>query len=289
MKGLADAGSLAKETFTEFKRHKSQWLAAAIAYFAMFAVAPLVIVVVEIGSLILGRHQALLDELYGHLASTAGPATAQVVQSIVTTTLAQQRTGLLAQIVGWAVFVAGAVGLFSSLQDALNTVWDVSARATSPLQSLKARLISFAVVFVIALLLLLSVGVTAALTAASAALAHLSPGLPTLTKVADFAASLAIVTLLFALLFEYLPECRIAWSDVWRGAIVSALLFVAGEFALGWYLGRVAISSGYGAFGGLVVFLVWVYYSAQIVLLGAEFTHVYAKRYGSLRVTRSSG
>ncbi len=281
MKALADAGSLAKETFTEFQRHKSQWLAAAIAYFAVFAVAPLVIVVAEIGSLILGRHQALLDELYRHLASSAGPATAEVVQSIVTTTLAQPRTGPLAQIVGWAVFVAGAVGLFSSLQDALNTVWDVRPRGSSPLQNLKARVMSFAVVVAIALLLLLSVGVTAALTATSAALAHLSPVLPAVTKVADFAATLAIVTLLFALLFEYLPDCRVAWSDVWRGAAVSALLFVAGEFALGWYLGRAAISSAYGAFGGLVVFLVWVYYSAQIVLLGAEFTHVYAKRYGS--------
>ncbi len=282
MKGLAAAGSLAKETLTEFQRHKSQWLAAAIAYFAVFAVAPLVIVVVEIGGLVLGRHQALLDELYGHLASTAGPATAAVVQSIVTATLAQQRTGLLAQIVGWAVFVAGAVGLFSSLQDALDTVWDVAPAKTSLPQTVKARLISFAVVLGIAALLLVSVGVTAGLTAAGTALAHVSPGFPAATKAADFAASLAIDTLLFALLFEYLPDRRIAWSDVWRGAAASALLFVAGEFALGWYLGRAAIASGYGAFGGLVVFLVWVYYSAQIVLLGAEFTHVYAKRYGSL-------
>jgi membrane protein len=113
------------------------------------------------------------------------------------------------------------------------------------------------------------------------------PGLPTLIKIVDFTASLVMITALFALLFEYLPERRIAWRDVGFGAGVSALLFVLGQFLLGWYLGRVALTSGYGAFGGLIVFLIWVNYSAQIFLFGAEFTQVYARRFGSLRPDKS--
>jgi membrane protein len=138
-------------------------------------------------------------------------------------------------------------------------------------------------VLAIAFLLLVSLGVTAVLTIATHAIAHVIPGFPTLAKLLDFAVSFAMVTALFALLFEYLPERQIAWRDVWLGATVSALLFVVGQFLLGWYLGRAGVSSGYGAFGGLIVFLIWTYYSAQIMLLGAEFTHVYARRFGSLR------
>lgn len=279
---------LARETFGEFARHKSQWLAAAIAYFTVFAAAPLIIVLVEIAGFFLGSHQRVLDQLYGYMSATAGPSAARGIESIVATTLSQRKAGPLSQIVGWSVFAVAALGLFTSLQEALNTVWDVPPQKRTLLGTVKARLFSFAAVLGIAFLLLVSLGVNALLTLASGALVQVFPQFPALLKVLDFCVSLALVTALFGLMFEFLPECTIAWRDVWLGAVASALLFVVGQFLLGWYLGRAAVSSVYGSYGGLVVFLIWVYYSAQIMLFGAEFTRVYANRFGS-RSTRPPG
>jgi membrane protein len=282
-KAVRDIASLTKDTFTEFQRHKAQWLAAAIAYFTVFAVAPLIIVVVEIAGFFLVRHEVLLNRLYGYISSTAGPSAAHGIQSIVAATFSQQKAGLLAQIISWAVFVVAAVGLFSSLQEALNTIWDVTPEKKTLLETIKGRVSSFVMVLGIAFLLLGSLGVNTALTIASHEMVNLVPGLPSLAKLLDFGISFVMVTVLFALLFEFLPECRIAWRDVWPGATVSALLFVLGQFTLAWYLGRAAVSSGYGAFGGLIIFLIWTYYSAQIMLFGAQFTCVYARRFGSLQ------
>jgi len=280
--------SLVRETLGQFALHKGQWLAAAISYFTIFAVAPLIIVIVEIAGLVLGRHQAVLDELYGYLAGTAGPSAAQGVASIVSSTLAHRKAGIIAQIVGWSVFVFAAVGLFASLQEALNVVWGITPEKRGLFQTVKDRLLSFGLVLGAAFVALVSLGLNATMTAAGAALIQVAPALPALLKVADFVVSFGLITAVFALLFEYLPECRIAWRDVWLGAAVSALLFVVGQFLLGWYLGRAGISSSYGAFGGLVVFMLWTYYSAQILLFGAEFTHVYAQRHGSLHDQPSS-
>ena len=216
------------------------------------------------------------------MSSTAGPSAAHGIQAIVTTTFSQRKAGLLAQIVGWTVFVVAAIGLFSSLREALNTVWDVEPKKLTLLETIKQRLLSFGTVIAIAFVLLVSLGLNSLLTVASAALQHVFPGLPLLLKIADFVVSLVLVTAVFALMYEFLPECRVGWRDVWIGAAVSALLFVIGQFLLGWYLGRAGISSGYGSFGGIIVFLIWVNYSAQIMLFGAEFTHVYARRHGSL-------
>lgn len=279
----SDAVPLAKETFSEFQRHKAGWLAAAIAYFTLFAIAPLIILIVEIAGFFLGEHHSVLERLYAYMSSTAGPSAAHGIQAIVATTFSQRKAGVISQIVGWAVFVVAAVGLFSSLQEALNTVWDVTPEKRSLLETIKQRVFSFGVVLGIAFLLLVSLGLNSALTVASAAMTHVFPGFPTIAKLLDFVVSFAMVTALFALLFEFLPECRIAWRDVWWGAGASALLFVVGQFLLGWYLGRAGVSSGYGSFGGIVVFLIWVNYSAQIMLFGAEFTHVYARRCGSMR------
>jgi membrane protein len=280
---LAEVVPLAREAFAQYRRHRGQWLAAAIAYFTMFAIAPLVIVIVEIAGLFLGHHQAVLNALYGYLAQTAGPSASHGIASIVTASLSQRRAGLIAQIVGWAVFLLGAMGLFTSLQDALNIVWDVDPPKKSIVQTVAGRLFSFGMVLCMAFVLLVSLGLNSALTIAGSAMSQVLPLLPTLIKGVDFVVSLALITLVFSLLFEYLPDCRIAWRDVWLGAGVSALLFVIGQFALGWYLGRPGISSSYGSFGGIVVFMLWAYYSAQILLLGAEFTRVYAAKFGSLR------
>ncbi|MBV8198454.1 MAG: YihY/virulence factor BrkB family protein [Candidatus Eremiobacteraeota bacterium] len=274
---------LAKETLSEFARHKSQWLAAAISYFTMVAIAPLIIVIVEIAGLFLGHHRVVLHHLYGYLASTAGPSAAHGIQTIVAATFSQRKAGVFAQVVGWVVFALAAIGLFSSLQEALNTIWDVTPEKRTLLETAKGRLLSFGMVLGMAFVLLVSLGINSAMTVAASALAGVAPIFPSAMKILDFMVSFGLITLVFALLYEYLPDCRVSWRDVWLGAAVSALLFVVGQFLLGWYLGRAGISSSYGNFGSLVVFLVWAFYSAQILLIGAEFTHVYARRLGSQR------
>jgi|HubBroStandDraft_6_1064221.scaffolds.fasta_scaffold32871_6 membrane protein len=263
---------LLRATWAAYQRHNSQWLAAALAYFAAFAVAPLIIVVVAIAGAFLHGHQSAINEIYTRLP---GPETVAVRQ-IVSGTLGLPRHGLIAQIAGWAFFVIAALGLFGSLQFALNTTWDVTPQKMGIWQTVRRRAVSFALMLTVAALLLLSVIADSALTAVLAYLPHAFGGQATLVKGADSALSLAIVWLLFAVLFEFLPDARIAWRDVWIGAGITAALFVAGQFLLGFYLGRAGISSAYGAFGSLVVFLLWANYSAQIVLFGAEFTHVYA-------------
>ncbi len=276
-----DALPLLKQTYADFQRHNAQWLAAAIAYFTLFAMAPLLIVLAQIVALFLGQHQDVLAQLYTYLTHNAGQAAAAGVSSIVNATMTEKRTGTLAQIIGWAVFVFAAIGLFNAWQQALNIVWDVQPKKQSIVTLIWSKTLGFLVVIGIAVVLLLSVGLNAALTIAGNGLAGIAPWVPTLMKVIDGIVSFGVLTAVFALLFEYLPECRIEWRDVWPGAAVTSVLFVAGQFLLGWYLGRAGISSGFGAFGGLVVFLVWANYSAQIMLLGAEFTHVYARRFGS--------
>lgn len=273
--------SLAKESFAEFQRHRSQWLAAAIAYFTTFAAAPLIIVVVELAGFALGRHRETLNALYGYLQQSAGKSAADGIQAIVQSTFSQPHKGEIAQIVSWVVFVFAALGLFGALQQALNIVWDVEPPKQGILAMIWTRVVSFGMVVIVAVLLLASVALNSVLTAGAQGLASENPAFPVIAKILDFVVSWAVVTVLFALIFEYLPSCRIEWRDVWHGAAISSLLFVIGQFLLGWYLGRAGIASTYGAFGGLIAFLIWVNYSAQIMLFGAEFTHVYARRHGS--------
>jgi membrane protein len=268
-----------RATWAAYQRHNSQWLAAALAYFAAFAVAPLIIVVVAIAGAFLHGHLSAVDEIY---TRWPGPETV-AMREIVAATLGQPRHGLIAQVAGWAFFAIAALGLFGSLQFALNVTWDVTPKKMGIWQTVRRRTVNFAMMLSVAALLLLSVVADAALTAVMAYLPHAFGGQATLVKGADFVLSFAIVWLLFAVLFEFLPDARIAWRDVWIGAGITALLFVAGQFLLGLYLGRVGVGSAYGAFGSLVVFLLWANYSAQIVLFGAEFTHVYALHRSTLQ------
>ena len=273
---------LFKNAWTEFQAKNGQWLAAALAYFAAFAIAPLIIVLVEIAGVFLGGHQSALNTIFGYLKRDAGPG-AGAIQSIVQATFNQHRAGTLAEIIGWIVFFLAAIGLFNALQYALNTIWEAQPKRSGLREAIAQRAWAFLVILGVALLLLISMGLNAGLTIMSAALVHVSPIFPTLMKIADFVISFGVLWLAFAFVFEYLPEIRIEWQDVWAGGAVTSFLFVVGQFLLGWYLGRAGIASGYGAFGSLVVFLIWVNYSAQIVLFGAALTRVYARTYGSKR------
>lgn len=278
---------VARESWTEFQRHNAQWLAAALAYFAAFAVAPLIIVLVEIAGLVIKDHQRVLNVIFGYLQQDAG-AGAYAVKQIVSATFDQTRKGIVAEIVGWVVLVVAAVGLFASVQFALNTLWDIRPKKLTLKQAIRQRASSFGVTLGIAVLLLLSIGINALLTIMASYLTHIFAGFATLLKIVDFLVSFGVLWAAFALLYEYLPERLIEWRDVWAGAALTAFLFVVGQFLLGWYLGRAGVSSGYGAFGSIVAFLIWVNYSAQIVLFGAQLTHVYARRYGSLAAPSSN-
>lgn len=268
--------ALAKDTWSSYQRHNGQWLAAALAYFAAFAIAPLIIVVVEIAGFFLHSHQQALHAIYSAMPAAGGTA----VRQIVSATFMHPRQSVLAQIVGWAVFVVAALGLFSSLQFALNAVWDVEQQRRGLWQTIRERAWSFCMMLVAALLLMLSIAFNTVLNTFSTSLAHHGAAVAGAGKVTDFVVSFLVVWVLFTVLFEYLPDTRIAWRDVWGGAGITALLFVIGQSLLGWYLGCAAVASIYGAFGSLVIFLLWANYSSQIVLLGAEFTHVYAQRRG---------
>jgi membrane protein len=276
---------LLKDTFASFQRHHDQWLAAAIAYFAVFATAPLIIVVVGIAGLVLGHHEGILNEVYGSIQRTAGKSAADGLAAIVTAGFASKRTGFFAQVVAWVVFGLAALGLFTSLQEAFNIVWDVDSGKQSFLKTLRERALSFVVVVGIAFALLAGLAASTFLTVVTHRLTELFPSAPALTTVAGILASVAAFTALFALLFEYLPERHVDWRDVWHGAVATSFLFVAGQFLLAWYLGRAGISSTFGVFGSLVLFMLWVNYSTQILLLGAEFTQVCAKR----RLERAAG
>jgi membrane protein len=271
--------SLLRETWAAYQRHNAQWLAAALAYFAAFAVAPLIIVVVEIAGFVVHSHKHVLDLIFNYIQRDVGSGS-DAVRQIVAATFNQPRHNVLAQIVGWAIFVLAAVGLFGSLQFALNTAWGAE-QPQGLWQNLRQKVVGFAMMLFVAALLLASLFANAALSTASSYLAHLFAGLATLAQIADFIMTFALVWLLFAMLFRYLPNCRIGWHDVWLGAGITALLFTIGQFLLGFYLGRAGLSSTYGAFGSLVAFLLWANYSAQIFLFGAEFTHVYATHHGT--------
>jgi membrane protein len=279
----AELVDLAKQTFAEFSRHQGQWLAAGIAYFTMFAIAPLIIVTVEIAGFILGAHQALLHQLYGYLSRHAGQSAAHGIESIVSATFSQRRAGVIGEIIGWCVLVLAAVGLFSAVQQALDTLWDVAPQKRSLLQNLLSRLHSFAMMLAVALILLFSIGLNALATLALALGPSALASASFVVGIADFVISLVLLTAGFALCYKYLPDCRVAWRDVGIGATISAVLFLIGQRLLGWYLATAGISSTYGTFGGLFVFLLWVYYSSQILLIGAQFTQVYSKKFGSAR------
>lgn len=279
---------LFKTTWSEFQRHNAQWLAAALAYFTAFAIAPLIIILVEIAGLVLGNNERASSEIFSYLRRDAG-AGASAVQAIVQTTMHQPRTGTIAQIIGWAVFAIAAIGLLNALQFALNTIWDVKPKRTGIWQAISSRWTAFLGILGVAVLLFLSIMLNTVLTILSGYMVHLGPFFPTFAKILDFIVSFVVLWAAFAFLYEYLPETKIAWRDVWVGAAFTSFMFVAGQFLLGWYLGRAGLSSGYGAFGSLVIFLIWANYSAQIVLFGAEFTHVYADRRRSFASRSTTG
>ena len=254
-------------------------LGASLAYYTLFAIAPVLLVATAVAGMAFGA-EAVRGEIVGQLDHLVGREGARAVQSLLEGA-SQRRAGILATILGSVTFVIAATGAFLELQAALNTIWRVKRRAGHVKAFILDRVRSFGLVVAIGFLLMVSLAVTAALAAFGGWLARRSPGIPLLFGGLTTCVSLVVTTGLFALLFRFLPDVRLGWRHVTTGAIVTAVLFTIGQQLIGLYLGQSSMASSYGAAGSVMILLLWVYYSCQIVLFGAEFTRVYAQRHGA--------
>lgn len=255
-------------------------LGAALAYYTLFAIAPVLLVATGIAGLVFST-DAVRGEIVNQLDRLVGREGAQAVQSLLDGA-SQRRAGLLATTVGGIAFVVAATGAFLELQAALNTIWRVKPNPGAHLKAFVIdRLRSFGLVIAIGFLLMVSLAVTAALAAFSAWLSRHSSSVPLMWSGVQILVSLVGTTALFALLYRVLPDVHLGWRDVTTGAFVTAVLFTFGQQVIGLYLGQSSMASSYGAAGSVMILLLWVYYSCQIVLLGAEFTRVYAEQRGT--------
>lgn len=271
---------LLQETFKEWQEDKASRLAAALAYYTVFSLTPLLVLAIAIAGAIFGE-EAARGEIVGQIEGLVGIEGAKVIQTAIENAN-QPDISSVASLISVAILLLSASGVFAQLQDALNTIWNVSTKPGRGIKNfVRKRLLSFSAVLGIGFLLMVSLIISAILSGLSTYARGLIPGADFLWQILDFALSLGIITLLFALIYKFLPDVKITWSDVWIGAFITAILFTIGKFGLGLYLGRGSFGSTYGAAGSLVIILAWVYYSAQILFFGAEFTQVYARRYGS--------
>ena len=277
---LKKAFTFAKTIISAWSDHAAPRMGASVAFYTVFSIAPLFLIVLAIAGFCFGP-EAAHKQLFGQIQGLVGSQGAEAIQAIVTAA-DKPKTGILATIAAVVTLIIGATGVFAELQAALNSIWNVRLKPGAGLRNfIKVRLLSFAMVVVIGFLLLVSLVISAALAALGKYLSGLIPEQEVLWHIVNFLISLGVITVLFALIFKVLPDVKIAWRDVWIGALITALLFDLGKFLIGLYLGRGSFASAYGAFGSLVVVLMWVYYSAQIIFLGAEFTRMYAVEYGS--------
>lgn len=272
--------SLLKETFQEWQEDNASLLASSLAYYTIFSLAPLLILIIAIVGAIFGE-EAARGEIVSQIRGLVGVEGAKVIETAIANS-AQPETSRWASFISVVVLFFGASGVFGQLQEALNTIWNVKAKPGLNITNLiKKRILSFTAVIGIGFLLLVSLVINAALSALNHYLSGFLPGGDFVWQFVNFASSFAVVAFLFALMYKFLPDVHIAWRDVTVGAIITALLFTIGKSLLGAYLGSGSFGSTYGAAGSLVVILLWVYYSAQILFFGAEFTQIFAKRYGS--------
>lgn len=277
---LKESWEVLKQAGLEWVEDNAARLGAALAFYSILSLAPLVVIAIAIAGMVFGE-EAARGQLMTQIQGMVGSEGAEAIQSMIANA-DKPKAGILATILGVVMLLFGAGGVFGQLQDAMNTIWEVEPKQGGGVWGfIKNRFLSFAMVLGTGFLLLVSLVISAAIAGVGSYLGHLLPGLEPVGHVANFLASLLVVTLLFALIFKVLPDAKVAWRDVWIGAALTALLFTVGKFLIGLYLGKSGIGSTYGAAGSLVVLVVWIYYSAQILFFGAELTQVYAKRYGA--------
>lgn len=263
---------LLKAAFNGWWEDNVPRMGAALAYYTLFALAPVLILVIAIGGALFGP-EAVRGEVFGQIQGLVGRDGAKTIQDMLEAA-SQTKPQLAVTIAAIATFFLGATGAFLELQGALNTIWRVTPKSSgSVIKDLVfQRLISLGLVLGFAFVLLTALIVSAGLAAVSGYLGNRFPGEPLFWQAADIALSFAVITLLFTLIFKVMPDTRIAWRNSAIGGVLTALLFAVGKFLIGLYLGASSVTSTYGAAGSVIVILVWVYYASQIVLIGAEFT-----------------
>lgn len=273
---------LAKEAGLQWVAHKDARMGAALSYYSVFSIGPLILIAVAVAGLVFG-HEAVQGEVTNSLKSLLGENGAQAINGMLVSASKPQE-GLVATVIGIVTLVFAAIGVVVQLKDAFNTVWEVEEpKAAGIWGFVRTYVLSFAAVLAIGFLLIVSMVMTAGLAAFGKFVGSFVP--EAALQVTGFVVSFAMLALLFAMMFKWMPDVPVRWRDVWLGAVGTAALFEIGKFLIGLYIGKQGLESTFGAASSLVVILIWVYYSAQIVLLGAEFTHAHAKQIGDVAPT----
>jgi membrane protein len=276
---MSSAWNMLKDTVDSFIDDEALSRGAAIAFYTVTSLAPVLLIVIAIAGLVFGR-DAAQNAISAQFSGLMGRQTAEVLQSAVASA-AGKSSSIIATIIGVVTLVATASGVFGEMQAALNSIWKTKPQATTVSRLIRARAIGLGLVAALGFLLIVSLVISAGLTAFGR---YLDTALPTgklILPILNFVVSFVLLGLLFGAIYKILPDRSLQWKDVVIGAVVTSVLFNIGKSLIGWYIGSSAIASSYGAAGGLIVLLLWVYYSVQIFLLGAEFTKIYANRQGS--------
>lgn len=277
---MGKAWEIIKETFAEWNADNAPRLGASLAFYTILSLAPLLVVAISIAGLVFGE-EAARGQIVGQFRGLVGTEGAEAVQTMVQNAN-KPAAGIIATIIGLATLLFSASGVFGELQASLNEIWDIKPKPSKGIwDTIRQRFFSFSLVLGTGFLLLVSLVLSAVLAGLYDYIERLFPGLGIIGTILNFVISLGVTTLLFAAIYKLLPDADIAWKDVFIGAAVTALLFSIGRYLIGLYIGRASVGSAFGAAGTLVVLLIWIYYSAQILFMGAEFTQVYANRLGS--------
>jgi membrane protein len=270
--------AILKETVREANEDKVPMLGAALAFYSMLSVGPLLLIVIALAGVAFG-HDMVSSYIMAEIKRLVGPAGAIAVQIVLTST-PSLKGSIIFTLVGIVTLIVSSTGFFAQLQDALNTIWNAEGKPHGDVAGfVRKRLLSFAMILGIGILLMMALVVSAVLSVLGTMFGNIFTAV--VLHVLNIIATFGVVTLLFAMIFNILPDVSIKWRDVWVGAGMTAVLFTVGKFLIGLYLGRSVLGSTYGAAGSVIVFMVWIYYSTQIFLLGAEFTQVYARYMGS--------
>ena len=273
-----------KDTVLSFIEDEALTRGAAIAFYTATSIAPILLIVIAIAGLVFGQ-DAAQNAITAQFSDLMGRQTAEVLQSAVASA-AGKSSSILATIVGLAILIATASGIFGEIQAALNSIWKTKPQATTVSRLIRARAVSLGLVAALGFLLIVSLVISAGLTVFGNYLDTVLPSGKLILPALNFVVSVVLLGILFGAIYKMLPDRSLQWNDVIIGALITSVLFNIGKSLIAWYIGSSAIASSYGAAGGLIVLLLWVYYSAQIFLLGAEFTKIYANRHGSKQDTR---
>jgi membrane protein len=281
-----EIGSVAYQAIAGWLEHNDSNMGAALAFYTLFSIAPILVIAMAVAGYVFGP-QVAETQVLEQLSALLGDTGAKAIRDLLLSAHYSDKKGIAAAV-GIVTLLVGATSVFGELQYTLDRIWNTPKQnAVVWWQFIRNRVLSIGLVLGVGFLLLVSLVASATLTAVENILGTFMSGWDVILPVIDLTLSFAMTTLLFAMIYKYIPRERLAWSDVWIGAAVTALLFTVGKFLIGIYLGKSSFSSAYGATGSLVVLLLWIYYSAQIFLLGAEFTRVVTYEYGSRRPARA--